>query len=98
MIGVRLTPCVACARWRAPLNDDARWRVDNRTRRDDHAQLSRKIEAMREVCGRTPVATFARTERQLESVDLPGAVRAFVERLHAPEAGQFGLSSREFQG
>lgn len=49
----------------------------------------RVFSQMQAVCRRTPLATFARTERQLASADLPAAVTAFVSRLRAalpPEA------------
>jgi hypothetical protein len=49
---------------------------------------------MEAVCRKPPVGTFARTERQLASSDLPEAIGAFVSRLRgalAPERVARGL-------
>lgn len=44
------------------------------------ARVFRQMEA---VCGRPPIATLARSERQLASPDLPGEIAAFVSQLRA---------------
>ena len=41
----------------------------------------RVFRQMQEACGRVPVATFARTERQLASADLREAIEEFVSQL-----------------
>jgi len=41
----------------------------------------RVFRQMEAACGKRPIATFARTERQLASRDLPDAIGAFVARL-----------------
>jgi len=43
----------------------------------------RVFRQMQDACGRRPLATFARTERQLASPALPRAVETFVSQLHA---------------
>lgn len=41
----------------------------------------RVFRQMQEACGKVPVATFARSQSQLASAELPAAIAAFVARL-----------------
>lgn len=45
---------------------------------------ARVFRQMQQLCGRAPLATFARTERQLGGADLAAAVEQFASRLGAP--------------
>lgn len=56
---------------------------------------------MRELCGKAPLATLARTERRLMSADLPDAVAAFAAPLLGmplPQAGTHKVSNASRDG
>jgi flavodoxin len=58
----------------------------------------RAFRQMQQACGRRPVATFARTDRQLVRPDLTDAVESFVSQLRANQLVESVYGPRTIEG